>query len=67
MKKASNLVKTPANRAQTGGPVGSGYSEFLPEDPLPKLLPDLLPKSPAGGASVLTLLFMLKTGYESNL
>ena len=40
----------------TGGPVRTGYSEFLPKDPLPKLLPEDTGESPAGGTSVLTLL-----------
>ena len=31
-----------------GGPVRTGYSEFVPEDPLPKLLPEDTGESPAG-------------------
>ena len=51
----SKLLLIAGALANTGGPVSTGYSEFLLEDPLPKLLPDILPKSAAGGASVLTL------------
>ena len=32
----------------TIGPVRTGYSEFVPEDPLPKLLPEDTGESPAG-------------------
>ena len=31
----------------TKGPVSTGCSEFLPEDPLPKLLPEFTGESPA--------------------
>ena len=32
----------------TGGPVRTGYSEFVQEDPLPKLLREDTGESPAG-------------------
>ena len=41
----------------TGGPVKTGYSKFVPEDPLPKLLPEDAGDSPARWASVWTLCF----------
>ena len=44
----------------TGGPVRTGYSEFVPEDPLPKLLPEDTGESPAGDEAPVTPLLQPK-------